>query len=82
MKKFLRKIFFFSILYSLPAICFSQSYWNEWVNYNQKYYKIPVDSNGIYRIDSLTLTHAGISLSGLDRATSNFFSGDKSNTFI
>jgi len=61
MKKFLQ-IFFssFSLLILCPGLSFSQSYWNEWINFSQKYYKIPITQNGIYRIDSLTLANAGI----------------------
>ena len=36
------------------------TYGNEWINYSQKYFKIKVDHNGIYRIDSLTLAKAGV----------------------
>src|SRR3972149_12016321 len=46
--------------------CLSQSHWNEWIDFSQQYYKIPIAQNGIYRIDSLTLANAGISLAGLD----------------
>ena len=63
MKKLLR-ILFLTTCYLLLATnySFSQPYWNEWINFSgtQKYYKIPVAQNGVYRIDSLTLAHAGI----------------------
>lgn len=35
---------------------------NEWINYNQTYYKIKVAQDGFYRISSTTLTNAGINL--------------------
>jgi len=47
----------------LSSYCFAQpdtTYWNEWINFSQKYYKIPVTQNGIYHLDSLTLANAGI----------------------
>jgi hypothetical protein len=48
----------------LVVICgFGQTYGNEWINYSQKYYRIPVSHDGIYRIDSSTLANAGIPLS-------------------
>ncbi len=40
-------------------------YGNEWINYEQKYYKIPVGDDGIYRISYQDLNDAGI-LSGTD----------------
>ncbi|HEX8517743.1 MAG TPA: C25 family cysteine peptidase [Bacteroidia bacterium] len=44
----------------------AQPYGNEWVSYSQKYYKIKVAKNGIYRLDSTTLAAAGIDLSTID----------------
>jgi hypothetical protein len=44
----------------------AQPYGNEWINYSQKYYKIQVAKNGVYRIDSTTLAAAGISLNSID----------------
>ncbi len=35
-------------------------YGNEWINYNQKYYKIKVPKTGLYRIDSAVLAQAGV----------------------
>jgi hypothetical protein len=49
-----------------PFLVSGQIYGNEWINYSQKYYRIKVANDGIYRIDSLVLAQAGISLSGLD----------------
>src|SRR3989344_4961815 len=39
---------------------YSQTYFNEWINYSQAYYKIPVFKEGLYKIDSLKLAKAGI----------------------
>lgn len=44
----------------------AQPYGNEWINYSQRYYKIKIARDGIYRIDSLTLATAGIPLSTID----------------
>jgi hypothetical protein len=54
-------LFFFS---GLKA----QTYCNEWINYSQNYYKIKIAQNGVYRIDSATLSAAGIpcGLGGID----------------
>jgi hypothetical protein len=37
------------------------TYGNEWINYDQTYYKIQVAQNGIYRLSHTYLTQAGIS---------------------
>ncbi|MCE3277971.1 MAG: hypothetical protein K0S44_162 [Bacteroidetes bacterium] len=59
-------------LFSLCLLLFvfiglrAQPYGNEWINYSQKYYKIKIAKNGIFRIDSLTLSSAGIDLNTID----------------
>jgi hypothetical protein len=57
-----------SLLTVLPAV--SQTRGNEWIDYSQKYLKIKVAADGIYRIDSTTLANAiaptGFSLSLID----------------
>lgn len=40
-------------------------YGNEWINYDQFYYKIPVSKDGLYRLNAETLQQAGIVLSEL-----------------
>ena len=58
-------------------------YGNEWINYNQYYYKIKVGQNDIYRIDSLTLARAGIPV---DTIKSNhyqiFFHGQQQYIYV
>jgi len=44
----------------------AQTYGNEWINYSQFYYKIKIAQNGVFRIDSATLTAAGIPLSTIN----------------
>jgi hypothetical protein len=48
------------LLLTLPIL--SQTFGNEWINYSQKYYKILVTRDGIYRLDSTTLANAGVPL--------------------
>lgn len=48
------------------ATASAQTYGNEWINYSQKYYKIKVANDGIYRIDSITLAKAGISVATIN----------------
>jgi hypothetical protein len=59
---------FFSLL--LSADLAAQVFGNEWIDYGKRYLKIKVTQDGIYRIDSLTLSNglnaAGASLSSID----------------
>lgn len=38
-------------------------YGNEWINYDQPYYKIPIAKDGLYKLDANALQAAGIALS-------------------
>ncbi|MFC6998693.1 putative type IX secretion system sortase PorU2 [Rufibacter roseus] len=52
-----------TVLFGKAQQSFGQQfiYGNEWINYNQKYYKIKVPATGIYRLDHGYLQAAGIS---------------------
>lgn len=49
-------------LFIFIAFCFfllagkAQKYGNEWINYSQQYFKIPITKEGLYRLDSVTLS--------------------------
>ncbi len=62
MKKFL--LIGFYILFS--NLVHAQTYGNEWINFNQDYYKIKIGKEGIYRIDYNTLQTIGFPLSSTD----------------
>ncbi|HTF03998.1 MAG TPA: C25 family cysteine peptidase, partial [Bacteroidia bacterium] len=57
-----------SLLTVVPAL--AQTHGNEWIDYSQKYIKIKIWSDGIYRLDSTTLANAiaptGTSLASID----------------
>jgi len=79
------QIFFIGFCcYLLSAsYCAAQPYWNEWINFSQKYYKIPVSQNGIYRLDAVTLANAGISLTSTDpRNFQLFFRGEEQHIYV
>jgi Peptidase family C25 len=40
-------------------------YGNEWINYTQSYFKIPISEDGIYRLDNAALQASGIPLSNV-----------------
>ncbi len=44
----------------------SAQYGNEWIDYDQTYYKFKTAKDGIYRLDYQTLVDAGIPLSNID----------------
>ncbi|MCF8299373.1 MAG: hypothetical protein K9J13_17625, partial [Saprospiraceae bacterium] len=53
-----KHLLFFLIFF--PIISFSQNYANDWINYSQKYYKIKITQEGIFKIDYNALINAGI----------------------
>ena len=44
----------------------AQTFGNEWINYSQSYYKFPITTDGIYRINFNTLQSAGIPINTLN----------------
>jgi flagellar hook assembly protein FlgD len=58
---FITSIVLIALLFGFNSAVFSQTFGNEWINYNQSYFKIPIFQNGIYRISQADLTAAGIS---------------------
>ena len=60
MKSFYMKPFFTLILSCLMFAAFSQTFNNEWIKYNQTYYKFRIGKEGVYRIPKTLLDAAGI----------------------
>ncbi len=54
--KTLFNIFLFSIF--MASAAYSQKYGNEWINYDQKYLKVPITKEGMYRINYSALNTA------------------------
>ncbi|MDH5598654.1 MAG: C25 family cysteine peptidase, partial [Cyclobacteriaceae bacterium] len=54
-------LFLFSILNGL-----AQNIGNEWINFNQEYFKIPIGENGIYSISYEELNSAGFPLANIN----------------
>tara|TARA_Y100001980_G_C14556930_1_gene355026 strand:- start:253480 stop:258459 length:4980 start_codon:yes stop_codon:yes gene_type:complete len=46
------------LLFALTT--WSQPYGNEWIKFNQRYFKIKLAENGVYRIDAAALQQAGV----------------------
>jgi hypothetical protein len=81
----LRSVFPFPLC---PDVCFvytteAQTYGNEWINFGQKYYRIPVTQDGIYRINQSALSAAGISVSTIDpRQIQIFHMGEEQYIYV
>ena len=69
-KKIVYIIFFFPLFVSGQTT-------NEWINYDQNYFKFPISDNGIYRIDFQVLVNAGINVTELDPANIQIFAKGK-----
>ena len=67
----MKRLVSLSILSFIVFYSFAQ-YGNEWIEYNQTYYKIPVAREGLYRLTYLDLQGAGFPVSG-DPATFRLF---------
>jgi hypothetical protein len=54
----------------IVAVCFFNNaqaqFGNEWINYSQQYYKIPVTQNGIHRLTYTDLSTAGLPVNSID----------------
>ncbi len=59
------KLFLFFTLVLVPGLSFSQV-GNEWINYGQTYYKIPVAKDGLYKLTQENLAQAGVPVTQLD----------------
>jgi len=60
-KVFLQSLFLFLVAWSCSISLQAQTtYGNEWINYSQTYYKIPIVKKGIFRLDYNYLAAAGL----------------------
>ncbi len=58
-------------------------YSNSWINFNQKYYRIPIVQDGIYRIGLPALTAAGLILTSIDpRQIQIFHEGEEQYIYV
>lgn len=60
-------------LFAFIANVQSQNYGNEWINYNQQYYKLSIPKTGLYRIDSATLFNSGVPINSINPRTIQLF---------
>ena len=55
----------------------AQTFGNEWINYNQNYYKFPVTTAGIFRINYTALQNSGIPIATLNPQSIQIFGRGK-----
>ena len=62
----LKLIILLSFIFCSFSNFFAQNFGNEWINYSQKYYKIPISTNGVYRINKQALVSSEIPIDAID----------------
>jgi len=62
----LKRLFIIITLCQAVISGFAQNYGNEWINYEQQYFAIPVVERGVYRIDYNKMQEAGVPLGTFD----------------
>ena len=72
----MRILSLFILLFSIH-FSFAQTYGNEWIKYNQKYYKFNIIQTGIYKLDFATISNAGIPISTLSSHNLQIFGKEK-----
>ncbi|HKL40234.1 MAG TPA: hypothetical protein VJ894_06120, partial [Cryomorphaceae bacterium] len=60
----MKKLYLFVFLL-IASIIQAQPFGNEWIDYDQKYYKFSIAEDGVYRITFNDLANAGIPISGI-----------------
>ncbi len=71
------------VLFALPLSFFAKPTGNEWIDYNQSYYKIQIYEEGIYRIDYNALVAADVPLGTFDpRSFQIFTRGEEQPIYV
>ena len=69
-----KRLLLFGLLLFSGVQLLAQIYGNEWINYSQPHFRIAIPKSGLYRIDSLTLSNAGIPISTINPKNIQLFS--------
>ncbi|MFZ9582681.1 MAG: hypothetical protein ACO28O_06890, partial [Crocinitomicaceae bacterium] len=72
-----RSFILFLLLQFFHFTSFAQTFGNEWINYQQKYFAFPVVQNGIYKVGYQTLLNAGIPVSSIPIQAYQLFGKEK-----
>jgi uncharacterized protein YktA (UPF0223 family) len=73
----IKKILLTLSLLTLTYSANSQTYGNEWINYNQDYYDFKIVQDGIYQLDYSTLVNAGIPVNSFQSENIQIFGREK-----
>ena len=74
----MRRIYILFLIIFCATTLQAQPFGNEWINYSQKYYKIPITKEGIYRISRTTLENSGVLINSIDpRSFQIFYRGQE-----
>jgi hypothetical protein len=81
LKTIKKKIIFLFFFLLLHLSNFSQSFGNEWINYNQQYFHFPIVETGLYRLDFETinnhLINLGVSINNIPHNNFQVFGKEK-----
>ncbi|MDL2262416.1 C25 family cysteine peptidase [Bacteroidales bacterium OttesenSCG-928-I21] len=76
-------IFFFAIIITVNESSAQSTSNNEWINYDQQYFKISISNDGIYRMTYSELLAAGIPVNTIDpRGIQLFYEGEEQYIYI
>jgi hypothetical protein len=74
---------FICLMLIISAMTGIAQYSNSWINFNQKYYRIPVVQDGIYRIDYSALAASGVAVNTIDpRQIQIFHLGEEQYIYV
>ena len=62
----MKKTLFLGFYLLFSTLAHAQTYGNEWINFNQEYYKIKIAKEGVYRLDYSTLQSIGFPLNSVN----------------
>jgi len=68
---------FFALIIFLYANTYTQQFPNEWINYSQKYFRIPIYKTGLYRITRQALVQAGFPVNSISPKNIQLFAYGK-----
>lgn len=74
-------ILYFAFFFSQHSV--AQTFGNEWIDFNQSYFKLKIAENGVYRISQADLNNAGFPATSIDpRRIQIFKNGQEQAIFI
>lgn len=78
MKKFLLFVFITSSIFTSLA----QTFGNEWIKYDQTYYRFKIHKEGVYRIDYQTLVNSNVNVNSFSTANMQLFGRQKEQPIL